>query len=115
MRFQQDGATAHTARATMNLLRQHFPNHIISKIGDVRWPPCSLDLTPPDFFLWGYLKDKVYANNFQTIEALKENIRHEIAAISPETLRNAIENTVRRARVCAHERDGHLADMIFRM
>ena len=63
MWFQQDGAMAHTIRATMDLLRQHFPNRIISKNGDVRWPPFSPDLTVPDFFLLGYLKDKVYANN----------------------------------------------------
>ena len=97
----------------MDLLRQHFPNRIISKSGDVRWPMRSPDLTAPDFFLWGYLKDKVYANNPQTIEALKENIRHEIAAISPETLRNAMENAVRRAHICEQEVGGHLADMIF--
>ena len=29
--------------------------------GPIKWPPRSPDLTPPDFFLWGVLKDKVYA------------------------------------------------------
>ena len=49
--FQQDGATAHTARETLNLLREQFPNRVISKNGDLRWPLRSPDLTPPDFFL----------------------------------------------------------------
>ena len=69
----------------------------------------------PRLFLWCYLKDNVYANNPQTIEALKENIRHEIAAIFPETLRNAMENTMRRAHFCEQEGNSHLADVIFRI
>ena len=36
--FQQDGATAHTARASMNVLREMFPQHVISRGGDVLWP-----------------------------------------------------------------------------
>ena len=52
--FQQDGATAHTARETMTLLKDCFPNRLISRFGDIPWPPRSPDLTPCDFFLWGY-------------------------------------------------------------
>lgn len=48
--FQQDGATAHTARASMNLLRENFPQKLISRFGDIPWPPRSPDLTPMDFF-----------------------------------------------------------------
>jgi hypothetical protein len=33
--LQQDGATAHTVRALMNVLREMFPQHIISWYGDV--------------------------------------------------------------------------------
>ena len=56
MWFQQDGATSHTANATMKLLNNLFPGKVISKNGDVSYPPRSPDLTAPDFFLWGYLK-----------------------------------------------------------
>jgi hypothetical protein len=34
----------------------------------------SPDLNPPDFYLWGYLKDNVYENNPQTIGELKAAI-----------------------------------------
>ena len=60
MWFQQDGATAHTARASMTAVRQTFPQHVISSFGDVPWPPRSPDLSACDFFLWGYLKSKEY-------------------------------------------------------
>jgi len=36
--FQQDGATAHTARASMSVLGEMFKQHIISRGGDVPWP-----------------------------------------------------------------------------
>lgn len=49
--FQQDGATCHTARETMNLLATHFDENIISRFGPINWPPRSCDLTPLDYFL----------------------------------------------------------------
>ena len=42
MWFQQDGVTAHTARASMTVVRQMFPQHVVSRFGDVPWPPPDL-------------------------------------------------------------------------
>ena len=84
--FQQDGATAHTAVSSIAALRRVFPQQAISHFGDVPWPPRSLDLTAPDFFLWGYLKSKVYSNRPIDLHGLKENIQEEIAKLSEETL-----------------------------
>ncbi|GFU74028.1 uncharacterized protein TNCV_1641541 [Trichonephila clavipes] len=49
--FQQDGATCHTARATVDLLKDTFGDRLISRFGPVNWPPRSCDLTPLDYFL----------------------------------------------------------------
>jgi hypothetical protein len=57
--FQQDSATCHTSNVSMELIESFFPDHVISK---AMWPPKSPDLTSPDFFLCGLLKDRVYAN-----------------------------------------------------
>ncbi|GFW88731.1 putative transposable element [Trichonephila clavipes] len=54
--FQQDGATCHTARATIYLLKGTFGDRLISRFGPVNWLPRSCDLTPLDYFLWGYVK-----------------------------------------------------------
>ncbi|GFT96251.1 transposable element Tcb2 transposase [Trichonephila clavipes] len=54
--FQQDGATCHTARATIDLLKDTFVDRLISRFGPVNWPPRSCDSTPLDYFLWGYVK-----------------------------------------------------------
>ena len=42
----------------MQLLTAMFQDRIISLKSDFEWPPRSPDLTAPDFWLWGYLKDK---------------------------------------------------------
>ncbi|GFV42157.1 histone-lysine N-methyltransferase SETMAR [Trichonephila clavipes] len=44
--FQQDGATCHTARATIDLLKDMFGDRLISRFGPVNWRPRSCDLTP---------------------------------------------------------------------
>jgi hypothetical protein len=58
--FQQDGATAHTSRRSLGILREIFPGYVVSLSGDIRWPERSPDLTPCDFLLWGYFKAQVY-------------------------------------------------------
>ena len=84
--FQQDGATCHTAKAALNLLRPIFENRIISKRGDVNWLPRSCDLTQLDYFLWEAVKDKCYANHPETIQDLKYEIQAAVAAIRHETI-----------------------------
>ncbi|GFW17251.1 hypothetical protein TNCV_1957221 [Trichonephila clavipes] len=43
--FQQDGTTCHTARATIDLLKDTLGDHLISRFEPVNWPPRSYDLT----------------------------------------------------------------------
>jgi len=77
---------------SLSLLREMLPGHVISLRGDIGWPPRSPDLTPCDFFLWGYLKAKVSEQRPLTLEALKEAIRQEVAAITPEMILKVMDN-----------------------
>lgn len=113
MWFQQDGATCHTARETIQLLHESFPGRVISRFGDQNWPPRSCDLTPLDFFLWGFLKSKVYANKPTTTHALKEEIERCINEIQPHLCKTVMENFDKRVRMCQQSRGGHLPDMLF--
>ncbi|GFV47236.1 DUF4817 domain-containing protein [Trichonephila clavipes] len=88
--FQQDGATCHTARATIDLLKDTFGDRLISRFEPVNWPPRSCDLTPLDYFLWGYVKSLVYADKPQTLDHLEDNIRRVIADIRPQMLEKVI-------------------------
>jgi hypothetical protein len=44
--FQQDGGTARTARASIEFVREMFPEHVISLSGEFPWPAHSPDLSP---------------------------------------------------------------------
>ena len=84
--FQQDGATCHTTRKNMTVLRSRFLGQMISRFGDIEWPARSPDLSPLNFFLWGYLKGTVYRENPTTLEQFKEAIQTEIRLIIPEMI-----------------------------
>ncbi|GFV56620.1 putative transposable element [Trichonephila clavipes] len=90
--FQQDGVTGHTARATIDLLRDTFGDRLFSRFGPVNWSPRSCDLTPLDYFLWGYVKLLVYADKPQTLDHLEDNIRSVISDIRPQMLEKFIKN-----------------------
>ena len=70
--FQQDGATAHTAQISMQVIRTVFPGRHISLYGEIIWPACSPDHAVPDCFLWGYIKSKVYEKHPANIADLKQ-------------------------------------------
>ena len=49
--FQQHGATAHTARVSMNVVRETLAGRLISRKGDIVWPRSSPNPSLCDFFL----------------------------------------------------------------
>lgn len=113
MWFQQDGATCHTARETMTLLETKFSGRVISRFGDQNWPPRSCDLTCLDYFLWGFLKSKVYVNHPETTEELKGEITRQIRQIQQPLLQNVLQNFVKRLHTCQQSNGGHLTDILF--
>lgn len=98
--FQQDGAPAHNTRIVTEYLQQQFPGRWIGTNGPVLWPARSPDLTPLDFFLWGYLKDKVYNTVYNTIEELEEAVRGEIFELPRRHIRKAIDSVSSRCNSC---------------
>ncbi|GFS84803.1 uncharacterized protein TNCV_2956981 [Trichonephila clavipes] len=113
--FQQDGATCHTARATIHLLKDTFGDRLISRFGSVNWPPRSCDLTPLDYFLWGYVKSLVYADKPQTLDHLEDNIRRVIADIRPQMLEKVIEKWTSRLNYIRASRGSSMPEIIFKI
>ncbi|GFV89273.1 hypothetical protein TNCV_286061 [Trichonephila clavipes] len=113
--FQQDGATCHTARATIDLLKDTFGDRLISRFGPVNLPPRSCDLTPLDYFLWGYVKSLVYADKPQTLDHLEDNIRRVIADIRPQMLEKVLENWTSRLDYIRASRGSRMPEIIFKM
>ena len=58
--------------------------------GPIPWPPNSPDLTPPDFFVCGFVKSTVYAKRPQNLTDLRRKIAVAFQQITPEMLRGAI-------------------------
>jgi hypothetical protein len=58
--FQQDGETAHSTWISMAVFREMFPDTLISCFGGHQLVTCSIDLSALDYFLWSYIKSKVY-------------------------------------------------------
>ncbi|GFU96761.1 uncharacterized protein TNCV_839861 [Trichonephila clavipes] len=113
--FQQDGATGHTARATIDLSKDTFGDRLISRFGPVNWPPRSCDLTPIDYFLWGYVKSLVYADKPQTLDHLEDNIRRVIADIRPQMLEKVIENWTSILDYIRASRGSPMPEIIFKI
>ena len=92
----------------MNAVQENFPGHVM------RWPARSPDLSACDYFLWGYLNGKVYANKPRNSEELKPSIRREIAAISEDMLQRVMLNFNERLRKCLQAGGRHLDEIIFK-
>ncbi|GFU04320.1 transposable element Tc3 transposase [Trichonephila clavipes] len=113
--FQQDGATCHTARATIDLLKDTFGDRLISRFIPVNWPPIACDLTSLDYFLWGYVKSLVYVDKPQTLDHLEDNICRVIVDIRPQMLEKVIENWTSRLDYIRASRGSHMPEILFKM
>ena len=98
--FQQDGAPPHNTRAVSEWLNETLPFHWIGRNGPIRWPPRSPDLTPLDFFLWGYIKKRVYLPKATNLDELKLSITRVCQQIPKEMLRAVQRNQVKRINAC---------------
>ncbi|GFW50760.1 uncharacterized protein TNCV_3590421 [Trichonephila clavipes] len=95
--FMQDGATSHTANPVKAFLIQTFgEDRIVSRHCRYPWPPRSPDLTPADFWLWGYLKSRVYLSGPSSLSELKDAIHREVSSIHPDMLHSAVAGFVTR-------------------
>lgn len=108
--FQHDGASIHCTVEVRNYLDDLCRGKWIGRYSQYPWPARSPDLTPLDFFLWGYLKQKVYQKRpFQNINHLERTIREVCSDMPPSFLRNTIKDFSRRTVTCM-EREGRCTE-----
>ena len=107
----QDGAPAHRRLDVRNLLSQAFGNdHIVGLGHNVEWPPRSPHLTPCDFFMWGYLKSKVFFRPPNNIEMLRQRIIEEFNALrqNRDFITRAVRHMRTRTTLCLQRNGGHV-------
>ena len=100
MIFQQDGAPPHYGKEVRKFLDQMFHNRWIGRCGPMTWAPRSPDLSPLDFFVWGFLKNKVYKRKITNLEDLQEIIKEESKSITVEMCQNSVNSFCNRLRQC---------------
>lgn len=112
MWFQHDGAPAHKSLQPRTFLSNTFGNNIIGYGGACEWPPRSPDLTPLDFFLWGYLKNKVYERESTSKADLINRISMACKSITPTMLHKVPEEFLSRVRFCISAEGSHFEQIL---
>ena len=109
--WAQDGAPAHRLLEVRDRLNGVFGNERVIGLGhNVEWPPRSPDLTPCDFFLWGYLKGKVFSSPPHDVNILRQRIIAEFNALrnNPNFITNAVRHIQKRTTLCVQRNGGHV-------
>ncbi|GFX91778.1 uncharacterized protein TNCV_3529771 [Trichonephila clavipes] len=86
-------ASAGDCRAMFNSTRRSGKTESLAGAA-VPMSPWSPDLTPADFWLWGYLKSRVYLTGPSSLSELKDAIRREVSSIHPDMLQSAVAGFV---------------------
>ena len=74
--------------------------------------PRSPDLNPCDYFLWGYLKGRVYNPLPKTLNDLKVNIKREIKNINGQMLKKVFVNFEKRCKLIISAEGGHIEEKL---
>jgi len=94
--YMQDGASAHTAKATRTWCATNLPDFLEPH----EWPPRSPDLNPCDFFLWGTLEATVNDEPLRDLAHLKKKIQKAWRELPQETVARACRNILKRLKLC---------------
>lgn len=103
--FMQDGAPPHWKIAVRNWLDETFSLRWMGRGSEVKpapfaWPPYSPDLTPMDFFLWGWIKSQVYTTPIANMAELRRRIEQAFAELPQEMVDRAIGAYEHRLEYC---------------
>ncbi|EZA58004.1 hypothetical protein X777_02012, partial [Ooceraea biroi] len=111
-----DGASSHFGAGPLRILNEVFPRRWIGRRnqneGGEDWPPRSPDLSPLDYYFWGYLKSKVHETKPQSIRELRQQIRDEVALIPAEYNRRAISAFYQRLAYCQEVNGSHFQNVL---
>jgi hypothetical protein len=109
IRFMQDGAPLHFARQVRTWLNENFEDRWMGRNSpNMPWPSRLPDLSPMDFFLWGYIKSLVYTSTIDNLDDLKTRIRSAFKQVTIQMRHNAIIAYCDRLQRCLDTEGGHI-------
>jgi hypothetical protein len=81
----------------------------IGRAAPIAWPPRSPDLTPLDFVLWGFVKDRVFVPPLPAnVAELRIQITAAVVEVTPEMLRSVWQDIDYRWDVCRITNGSHI-------
>ena len=105
--LQQDGAPCHRSLMVRRFLNQQYRGRWIGIGSNItEWCPRSPNLTSPDFFLWGYLKNIVHARQPTTRQDMIQRVTQVCRAIPSHILLSTVGNFERRIQYCINLNGG---------
>ena len=93
-------------------MNEKFPGKWIGRRGPIEWAPRSPDLTPLYFFLWGYLKQKVYKTPEKDLAELRLKITEHCQLIESETLKSVFLNIEKRRNLVIENGGAHIEQLL---
>lgn len=113
MWLQQDGAPPHFSQQVTNYINLIFPRRWIGRNGVILWPARSPDITPLDFFLWGFLKELVYTTQPRDLQDLQNKITAACRTVTPIMIKAACNRNLRkRFEYCISEGGGQFEHIL---
>lgn len=108
--FQQDGAPAHTAHQTQQLLHTKCP----AFIGKDEWPPNSPDLNPLDYCVWGIMLDRYnqLSAKPKSCSELKIALQGIWDALPHTPMQKSIQSFRKRLQSCIRAEGGHFEHLL---
>ena len=106
--FQQDGAPAHYSVESRNWLDQKLPSHWIGRRSPIEWAAGSPDFTPLDFYLWGYVKQKVNVKKHYDLKELHSSISNVIKEIKTDVLKRVFSNNSKMLQFVIDHKRAHI-------
>jgi hypothetical protein len=99
--FHQDSAPPYYLEEVHQYLSTRFSGRWIGRAALIAWPPGSPDLTPLEFFFWGFVKDRVFVPPLPAnVAELRTRITVAVAEVKPEMLHSVWQDIDHRWDVC---------------
>jgi len=107
--FQQDGAPAHNSQIVRPFIIETFEDRWIGTHAPNRWPARSPDLSVLDFFVWSFLKNKIYLNVVHNLQELQDATVQAFEALQarPLIILNALRRITTLCQLCVQENGNH--------
>ena len=112
MWMQHDGAPPRYALCSRQVINEIVDEKWIGRGGPVAWPPCSRDLTSPEYFLWSFVKERVMAVAPTTPDDMKERIRLVFTEITPQMLAEVRRSFYQQINKCLQVEGHHFEHLL---